>query len=389
MKPRNSLKTAATLFVISFVLAVNGYSQSFLTNGLVAYYPFNGNANDASGNGLNGTVVGATLTTDRFGNANAAYGFNGSSSTITFSPPPLTQVDNWTLSAWINPANFWQGSYPVLVGYDTGLNGDGYGFFLLGSSTLLGIFSGVNWFSSGYSMPATNRWYHVVMLRESGTTKFFVGGIQTVNTFSTTPHPPTAFTIGSATGYGFFNGQVDDVRIYNRALSDSEVGQLYAFEAAPQIVTQPQGQVGYWGMAASFQVGAGSPLPLSYQWYKDGFPISWATNPTLTLTNLDFTDAGSYWVVVSNTVASVSSATAPLVVNPAGVSLGLYPGLTIQGVVGRTYGIQYVTILNTTSQWTTLTSVTLTQPIQLWMDTNTDASLPGNPQRFYRVIAVP
>ena len=50
-----------------------------LQNGLVGYYPFCGNANDGSGNGNNGVVAGATLTTDRFGNANSAYNFNGSS----------------------------------------------------------------------------------------------------------------------------------------------------------------------------------------------------------------------------------------------------------------------------------------------------------------------
>ena len=52
------------------------------TNGLVAWYPFNGNANDSSGNGNNGTVHNATLSADRFNNPNSAYSFNGSSSYI-------------------------------------------------------------------------------------------------------------------------------------------------------------------------------------------------------------------------------------------------------------------------------------------------------------------
>jgi hypothetical protein len=56
------------------------------TNGLVGYWPFNGNANDVSGNGNNGVVSGATLTTDRFGAANKAYSFNGSSNFISVSP---------------------------------------------------------------------------------------------------------------------------------------------------------------------------------------------------------------------------------------------------------------------------------------------------------------
>src|ERR1017187_9384521 len=65
-----TIKLLFGIFTITASLAVQGQSQSFLTNGLVAYYPFIGNANDASGNGNNGTVQGATLTTDRFNNPN-------------------------------------------------------------------------------------------------------------------------------------------------------------------------------------------------------------------------------------------------------------------------------------------------------------------------------
>jgi hypothetical protein len=66
-----------SLLIVGLGLAVNGYSQSWITNGLVAYYPFDGNANDASGNGNNGTVYGATLTADRFGVQGKAMAFNG------------------------------------------------------------------------------------------------------------------------------------------------------------------------------------------------------------------------------------------------------------------------------------------------------------------------
>lgn len=72
-------KALLEVVTITLGLAVQVQAQSFLTNGLTAYYPFNGNANDASGNGNNGTVNGATLTADRFGNANSAYRFNGAS----------------------------------------------------------------------------------------------------------------------------------------------------------------------------------------------------------------------------------------------------------------------------------------------------------------------
>ena len=68
-------------------------------------------------------------------------------------------------------------------------------------------------------------------------------------------------------------------------------------------------------------------------------PIAWATNASLALTNLELAAGGDYWVEICNRVGCVTSAPARLVVNPAGISLGLYPGVTIDGVVGKTYGI--------------------------------------------------
>ena len=92
----------ASLILVGIGLAVNGYSQSFLTNGLVAYYPFHGNANDASGNGNNGTVDGATLIADRFGNANSAYSFNGTNGDILL-PETLfgPTIPACTVSVWL------------------------------------------------------------------------------------------------------------------------------------------------------------------------------------------------------------------------------------------------------------------------------------------------
>ena len=92
---------------------------------------------------------------------------------------------------------------------------------------------------------------------------------------------------------------------------------------------------------------------------------------------------------MSNSVGLTRSAQALLVVNPAGVSLGLYPGLTVDGVVGRTYEIQYTTTVLDTNSWISLTNLTLTQPVQLWIDTSTDAMCGTHPKRFYRVVPAP
>ena len=91
-----------------------GFSQSVpsyvTTNGLVGWWGFNGNAQDNSGNGNHGTVIGATLTSDRFGNQNAAYSFNGVSNWIEVQDHLSLRPANITLATWVfltvNPSSY-------------------------------------------------------------------------------------------------------------------------------------------------------------------------------------------------------------------------------------------------------------------------------------------
>src|ERR1035438_863808 len=160
-----SLTLSTTLLAI---LLTNATAQTFLTNGLVAYYPLNGNANDASGHGNNGTVNGATLTQDRFGITNAAYSFNGINNYIGFAGVPTSQVDNWTMSVWLKPASLNQLGIAVALGYNDPVNGDGHSLGLssgTGAATgnqLFGLFGGVAWVNSGFAFTSTNQWYQVV-----------------------------------------------------------------------------------------------------------------------------------------------------------------------------------------------------------------------------------
>src|ERR1039457_6976406 len=95
------LTYTVSLLIVGLGLTVNGYSQSFLTNGLVAYYPFSGNANDASGNGHNGVVIGTSIspTTNQLGVLNRALHFGGGSY-ISVTPTPFNVNSNWTISLW-------------------------------------------------------------------------------------------------------------------------------------------------------------------------------------------------------------------------------------------------------------------------------------------------
>jgi len=157
---------------------------------------------------------------------------------------------------------------------------------------------------------------------------------------------------------------------------------MYPFLAAPF-----GGLDTYWGYTNMLSVVAWGTGPLSYQWFDDGIAIDNATNQTLSFTAIQLTNAGLYSVVVSSALGSVTNTPEQVVVNPAGVSFGgLYPSVIIQGVVGYNYIIQSTANLSDTNSWVTVTNVTLTQPIQLWIDSNTDASLPANPNRFYKVL---
>lgn len=135
------------------------------------------------------------------------------------------------MSIWINPASINQDSMVMCLGSDDGRIGNGFEFGISGGNKpgnhLYGILGSVTWIDSGYAFPSPNAWYHIVMLRTGGVTKFYVNGIQTANTESRRPFAPKAFTIGSATGIRFFNGMIDDGRIYSRALSDSEIKAIY------------------------------------------------------------------------------------------------------------------------------------------------------------------
>ena len=163
--------------------------------------------------------------------------------------------------------------------------------------------------------------------------------------------------------------------------SSNAILSMYPFIALPFA-----GAVTYWGKTATLSVQAWGTEPLSYQWFKNGVALQNATNQTLTFASIQATNAGLYSVVVSNPLGSVTNAPAQVIVEPAGVSLGFCPALTISGVVGYSYIIQSAANLTDTNGWGTLTNLTLTQPVQLWVDRSVDASSPFNPKYFYRVL---
>ncbi|MBU3713940.1 MAG: T9SS type A sorting domain-containing protein, partial [Ferruginibacter sp.] len=219
-----------------------------LTNGLVAYYPFNGNANDESGNGNNGTVNGATLTTDRFGNNNKAYSFNGNSKITVAHSNSLNVGSEMTISIWVkqstmgNTINYilqkGTGGGCTTTGYYSAVD-YGFGSFPNGVK-VLGYGQNNNCASIGSDSSLNSSWHSVIFVYAPGSgNKLYIDGKSVDNQQYTTCGNCTILNstnpliiggflnAGNISNSKNWNGLIDDVAIYNRALSTSEIQQLY------------------------------------------------------------------------------------------------------------------------------------------------------------------
>ncbi len=202
-----------------------------LKQGLVAYYPFSGNAGDSSGNANHGTVNGATLTSDRFSNLNSAYSFNNNTisapykSYLTFSDTRKFSVSIWTyepiyytsvhyigLRSPGQNSNFWNLYTSNGLAWQTFLNPSG----------TLGVFL------PNQQIPI-NTWTNIICTYENGTWKLYLNGKLVGSALSSITFNNDTITpleIGNSGNYEPFFGKIDDVRIYNRALTQEEITYL-------------------------------------------------------------------------------------------------------------------------------------------------------------------
>jgi uncharacterized protein (TIGR02145 family) len=210
-----------------------------LNDGLVAYYPFSGNANDESGNGNNGVVNGATLTTDRFGNSGKAYSFDGNDDYINCGNSPSVNISgDISISAWIKANNFNNdhGIVSKLDLYDVVTN----------SNNSIPPLDRIRWEANNtpaflFSNPIqANQWLHIVTVYNVATGKkiYLNGALFAFDNLTGTfgiSNPSNAnnmynLYLGShqptIVSYWSWDGSLDDIRIYNRALSQEEITYL-------------------------------------------------------------------------------------------------------------------------------------------------------------------
>ncbi len=224
--------TFSILFTFNVIAQVPNYVP---TNGLVGWWPFNGNANDESGNGNNGTVNGATLTTDRFGNTNQAYSFDGVDDKIISS---IINQPSLTVSIWYNtiyPNNY----YPLLIGFNQTrfieMAGNHPAYISNANVGHLGSYPDA--INSLPCIPSYSQWHHVVVIHDhnSNSHKIYINN-SLCNSGATTGflnflngnvlfgNNLTGNINGGGSGY---MGLLDDIGIWNRALTECEIADLY------------------------------------------------------------------------------------------------------------------------------------------------------------------
>lgn len=218
------------------------------TNGLVGWWGFNGNANDESGNGNNGTVNGPVLTNDRFGNSNAAYAFDGVDDFIDASLGTFT--GDFTFQLWFSTSNTSTNrclfeSTSGYLDFNTTVYGSGSLFWGQGTS-------GSN--CNAYSGPLSsfNQWHCVTVVNEASMITVRYDG--TPVALILCPDPPyqwTSFVLGKRpNNTDHFNGVFDDLAIWERALTSAEISALY--NGIPQTPCISPTPVTFSGLGTSY-----------------------------------------------------------------------------------------------------------------------------------------
>jgi len=219
---------------------------------LWAYFPFSGNTYEVAGSSLSGTKQGAVLTNDRNEIENNAYYFDGINDYIKYGDNFDVGESDFTISTWtkvsefkgLKPNTSTRGAYIVNKGLTIygSPSRSGYGLIALSKDSVneFGFYVGGNdqvFRTTGQNNFVANQWYHVVGVKKNDNISLYVDGVKiSVDTvpsqLNTNNNIP--FSIGThdklgydAEGTSYFEGSIDEVKIYNRALTDEEVLELY------------------------------------------------------------------------------------------------------------------------------------------------------------------
>lgn len=305
------MKKACLVLIMILSICYNSTSQ-IPTGGLVGYYPFNGNANDESGNGHDGTVYGAVLTTDRFGNPNSAYYFDGNDDYIQASSfDEVLSSESRSVGVWAKLLNFNPGWASRIYCFGDGSTGGGTLAFqgeLLSFPPNEGVAIGNN--GSRITFQANNvadsLWHFYTWVFDStiatniSEVNIYQDGVLLFNIIENYIPFPSAdeinTTIGNIIGctfpgHGYLHGEIDDFRIYNRVITQQEIDILYHeggwddiicdFSASPLIGETPL-------LVQFTDASSGSPTSWEWDFQNDGTIDSYVQNPIWTYNEVGY-----------------------------------------------------------------------------------------------------
>jgi hypothetical protein len=291
------------------------------SNGLVGWWPFNGNANDESGNGNHGTENGATLTSDRNGKENSAYSFqdNDITQSISTNYKGVLGKNSRTISFWFLQEVISNVDQQILLGY---------GDFILGGqfiATTLNGKIGVDILNASrhFATIPLYKWHHALYVYNGGNSiddvkLYFNGILQTDYSLSygneeLNTQLGVNFSINNGSiKYQKFIGKIDDIAFYNRALTQEEITALYTGNPPctnPTASITPQGDTTFC-QGGFVNLNATSGANYTYEWYNNGQVITDATS-----ISYQATSTGNFTVKISDGACNTTSSPVSVLVN--------------------------------------------------------------------------
>ena len=261
-----SIRLSLDSLSLGSTACVSSGLPSNLRNGLVGYWPFCGNANDASGNSNNGTVNGAVLTTDRFGNPSSAYSFDGVDDHITVPDNALLRPKQISISVWYytdlpnaSKCLLSKTQFPSSTNEQYFLDLTDFGIKLNSNCTPNNGWSYLR--ANGTAMFSTGRWVNLVCTWDGVTMRVYRDGVQLPGSLWGSSAGLTGSItdcIGGMLQFGrwwsvdpkWFNGKIDDIAIWDRALSVTEIAQI---NSSRPVVNWSNGAVGASTIVAPVQ----------------------------------------------------------------------------------------------------------------------------------------
>jgi hypothetical protein len=335
-----------------------------IRQGLISYWPLDVDNGGTTPDGASGNTMSVFSAVGSAGQVGNSFTFNGSSSYLlnvhgsdnAATGLPIYRAGSYTITMWVKGAAQ-TAKYLFAEGNNSGANQNVLLILQTGQAAannakldviIRNDTGGTGNIPVDHRVSTTvvfdNTWHHIAWVDDRGTVRLYVDGNLDPANFSYTPVGTYTFTttaigalVRSAVG-GYFNGQIDDIAVWERPLSQSEVQQIRTNSTAllmtpvptlaPYLFVQPASSTRYVGDRITLlgrAVGQ-RPSPLTYQWFKNGAAITDATNNSLSMANLTPADSGDFTLVVTNLNGAVTSVVATLTV-PADPPVNIAQGL--------------------------------------------------------------